>query len=256
VFLIREQAAGLDHLTQFHKHLDEPSYVDYFEPLRKGQYRQVLERVGVPPGGSLLDVGASYGWMVEVGLELGLDSYGIEPSPLDYKPGLEGRIYTATLEEFANRAERQFSVVTAWHVMEHLDDPIGAGSSIHELVEPGGHAVVAVPNASGWMFRAASLLARRLHYRRLMEELFYTWNPNMHRSYPTPKAMRLILSRAGFDVVETYCMEAFDWRRIWRRSTNPVGRPLLRAVGPLIARSRFTGRENLIVVARKSAAGG
>lgn len=251
VFVTFEESVPSEHRTQFHDDLDERGYIEYFMPFRKGQYREVLGRLGMPSGSTMLDVGASYGWMVQVGLELGFDSYGIEPSPLDYEPGIADRIETVTLEEFASRTDRRFSVVTAWHVMEHLEDPIGAARLIFELLEDGGSAVVALPNASGRMFRLASAMTR-LRYRRLVEELFYTWNPNMHRYYFTPDALRHVLSRAGFETVETICMEAFDWRRIWRRSTSRIGRPALRAVGPFIELSRFTARENLIAVAVKA----
>jgi len=94
---------------------------------------------------------------------------------------------------------------------------------------------------------------KSLGYGRLMEELWYTHNPNMHRYYPTLEALRHLLAQAGLYIVEAYTLDAFDWRRIWRRSTSPVGRAVLRAAGPAVQRSGFTGRENLVVVAQRLA---
>src|SRR4051794_9433644 len=185
VFVAEDRSVDAEQDRQFHQSLDETLYVEYFEPFRKKQYRDVLGRAGVQRGHSLLDVGASYGWMVDVGLQLGLDSYGIEPSPMDHDESLAGRIACQTLDEHAALATRRYDVITMWHVLEHLRDPVTAASKIGGLLSDNGIVVIAVPNAEGRMYGFASRLTKTLRYRRLMEELWYTHNPNMHRTYPT-----------------------------------------------------------------------
>jgi 2-polyprenyl-3-methyl-5-hydroxy-6-metoxy-1,4-benzoquinol methylase len=238
--------------SQFHDSLDTDQYVDYFEPFRKGQYRRVLNDLTLARSSTLLDVGASFGWMVEVGLELGLDAYGLEPSPLDYGPPVAGRVREATLEDFAGFGHATYDVVTIWHVLEHLRDPFVAAEQLRTLVAPSGVLVVAVPSTSGNLYRTASFAIRRLGQRRLMEELWYTHNENMHRYYFSPTALRLLLENAGLDVVSSYSLDAFDWARIWRRASTATRQAILRVAGYPADRLGVTRNENLIVCARRS----
>jgi 2-polyprenyl-3-methyl-5-hydroxy-6-metoxy-1,4-benzoquinol methylase len=119
-----DAVAQPDQAALFYATIDEARYVDYFEPFRKGQYRQVVGALKLPSGATHLDVGASYGWMVEVGLELGLDSAGIEPGKaVPTAETVRHRIQRASLEDFAASTDRRFDLITLWHVLEHLPEP-------------------------------------------------------------------------------------------------------------------------------------
>ena len=126
MFIVDDTQVDPQQDRQFHQGLDESVYVEYFKPFRMGQYRHVLERAGISPGARLVDVGASYGWMVDVGLEMGLDAYGVEPSPMEYPDRLRARIACRTLEEESADAGGDYDVVTLWHVLEHLRDPFAS----------------------------------------------------------------------------------------------------------------------------------
>ena len=252
VFIIEDRSTNSEHDRVYHENVDRSRFIAYFEPFRKTQYREVLTRIGEAGGRSLLDVGAAYGWMLEVGSELGFDCYGIEPSTIEYKPTLANRILARTLAEHAARSPRRYDVVTMWHVIEHLEDPFAGIRQIRDLLSRDGIAVIAVPNAGGGLYRVGSALARTLHYNRLMDELWYTHNPNMHRYYFTPQALSRLVRTADLGIEEVFTWENFDWKRIWVRSTNTVGRTVLRVVGPGIHWSRFTANENLILIAQNS----
>jgi 2-polyprenyl-3-methyl-5-hydroxy-6-metoxy-1,4-benzoquinol methylase len=250
-FMVQDTFVSAEQDRKFHEGIEERLFVQYFEPFRKGQYRQVLSRLGPAPGSRLLDVGASYGWMLEVGSDFGLDCYGVEPTPVHYEPPLSGRIVRRTLDDHAAQTGETYAIVTLWHVMEHLRDPVLAATQIHRLLSDGGHAVIGVPNARGRMYRLGLALSGAFRSQRLLEELWYTGNPNMHRYYFSEVALRHVLRTADLQVVDAYAVDAFDWRRIWSRSTNTAGRTILRAIGPAIAWSGFTANENLVVVAEK-----
>ena len=112
--------------------------------------------------------------------------------------------------------------------------------------------MIAVPNADGRLYKLGLLLARRLGHRELMEELWYTHNPNMHRYYPTLPALAHMLRSARLRVVDSYTLEAFDWLALWKRGNDVARRAVLRVGGPLIGLTRFAARENLVVVAERS----
>jgi 2-polyprenyl-3-methyl-5-hydroxy-6-metoxy-1,4-benzoquinol methylase/predicted nucleic-acid-binding Zn-ribbon protein len=47
---------------------------------------------------------------------------------------------------------RSFGVITMFHVLEHLYDPIAYVNAAKELLHPGGRLIVQVPNADCWQF--------------------------------------------------------------------------------------------------------
>jgi SAM-dependent methyltransferase len=237
--------------TLFYSTIDEIKYREYFRPFRRGQYRYVLERLGAPAGRTLLDVGASYGWMVEVALELGFDAYGVEPGDARYSPELKGRILRASLDQYSTEAHRSFDVITIWHVLEHLREPMNAVEQMKSLLAPDGILVVALPTTDGWVFRLARLFYH-LGSHFLLKEVFYSHNPNMHFFYPSTQCMRKLLEGFGFEIVRVETLEAFDWNTLWKRARSPLTRWVLRILAPLIRRSGLTARDNLVMVARKS----
>lgn len=245
--------AGVEIPTQdklFYSTIDEGRYRAYFEGFRSGQYRQVLTRLNPGPGKTLLDIGASYGWMVRTALDLGLDAYGVEPGEAECDRDLRDRILRSSLQEYCATAHRQFDVVTIWHVLEHLRDPVGALSQMRSLLATDGVLVIAVPTTDGWMFRLA-LVLRALGSHKLLDELFYFHNPNMHFFYPNLRSLSTLLERTGFEIMWSDVMEAFDWTAIWKRVRSPLVSLALRLLGPFIKLSRFTARENLIIVSRR-----
>jgi 2-polyprenyl-3-methyl-5-hydroxy-6-metoxy-1,4-benzoquinol methylase len=54
-----------------------------------------------------------------------------------------------SLEEFPEKDGR-FDVITLWHVLEHFYDPGAALRSIHDMLEPTGIAIIALPNSDSW----------------------------------------------------------------------------------------------------------
>lgn len=252
VFYVDDQNTTASNQEKlFYSTIDEKSYRAYFEPFRSGQYRRMLQKLRVAKGSALLDVGASYGWMLRVALSLGFDSYGLEPGDAQCETDLQNRIYRASLEEYCSTANRRFDVITIWHVLEHLRDPSTALAQMRGLLRDDGVLLVAVPTSEGWLFKLALLVNRLFCSQALLNELFYFHNPNMHFFYPNVKSLRILLERSGFVIESTALLEAFDWVTIYVRGNSSFSRLLLKFGGPLIKWSRLTASENLVMVARK-----
>ena len=246
-----DNCTASDQGKLFYSTIDEGSYRTHFEPFRSRQYRYALEKLGPANDRTLLDVGASYGWMVQVGLSLGFDSFGLEPGEAGYDASLEGRVFRASLEECWTQASRRYEVVTTWHVLEHLRDPVASIAQMKDLLTDQGDLLIAVPNGDGRFFRLAMLLNRLFGARRLLHEVFYVQNPNMHYFYWNEKSLRVILERLGFQVQSVETLECFDWATLWRRGSSRLSRLLLRVASPFLKRSRITSAENLVLIARK-----
>jgi SAM-dependent methyltransferase len=144
-----------------------------------------------PAPARVLEVGAAAGFLLDEARVRGYEAVGIEPNDamaahardtlgLDVRTGLLGE---TALEDDA------FEAACAFHVLEHVDDPLDALRTIRIALKPGGHLLVEVPNA-------ASAVARRQGA---------DWQPldlPHHVGHHSPGSLRVLLSRSGFELVQ------------------------------------------------------
>ncbi|HWP39557.1 MAG TPA: class I SAM-dependent methyltransferase, partial [Tepidisphaeraceae bacterium] len=99
-----------------------------------------------------IDIGCGRGYLPAVLRELGWDAWGIEISPdaAEYARSRFGLdVFTGTVEQYATSAQaRQFALVTAIDVIEHVPDPDGFVAAAAKLVAPGGWLIIDTPNAA------------------------------------------------------------------------------------------------------------
>jgi len=94
--------------------------------------------------GSLLDIGAGTGDFLKTAQTKGWKTYGVEPnSKARERAATKGVVLKVSLEEFE---DKQYDVVTLWHVLEHLPDLENQIKKIQFLVKEGGVLLIAVPN--------------------------------------------------------------------------------------------------------------
>jgi 2-polyprenyl-3-methyl-5-hydroxy-6-metoxy-1,4-benzoquinol methylase len=114
--------------------------------LRRARFRFQLEEIErlSPPGRRLIDFGAGPGFFCAVAQEMGWDVSGIDSSPVAVDAGSNNlRVPFISLDELADGS---CSVITAFHVIEHLEDPMAVLKKLHRKLKPGGVLVVHVPN--------------------------------------------------------------------------------------------------------------
>jgi SAM-dependent methyltransferase len=138
-----------------------------------------------PPRGALLDVGAGRGRFVATARAAGWDARGIEPSPRAAAAHVE-----PVAVEDAAFAPASFDAITAWHVLEHLDDPGAALARLRGWLRPGGTLLVGVPNLASWQ-------------ARLGGPRWYHLDLPRHRTHFTARGIETLLDRSGFAVVRT-----------------------------------------------------
>ena len=94
--------------------------------------------------GSLLDIGAGTGDFLKMAQGKGWEVYGTEPNKnaaqLAFEKGIE---LESSLNDFE---EKQFDVVTLWHVLEHIPNLEETIVKLSNLVKPNGTLIIAVPN--------------------------------------------------------------------------------------------------------------
>ncbi|MSQ24244.1 MAG: class I SAM-dependent methyltransferase [Chloroflexi bacterium] len=140
------------------------------------------------PKGRLLDIGSHLGFFVEVALKNGWRAEGIEPSA--WASGTARNrgipIRQGTIENF--HCDVPYDAVTLWDVVEHLTDPAGTLDTICHLLKPGG-------------LLALSTMDVEAPIARLMGRS-WPWYMQMHLFYFSRQSLRLLVERAGFEVLE------------------------------------------------------
>jgi SAM-dependent methyltransferase len=137
-------------------------------------------------GGRLLDAGAAGGAFVLEAREAGFAAQGIEPAPAFARHAREAvgvDVRDGRLEDLAGTGET-WDVVTLWHVLEHVPDPVAALGILRDVLAPGGAVVLEVPNVDS---TAARMLGASWTHL----------DADAHVSHFGPATLRLALERAG-----------------------------------------------------------
>ncbi|MEX2145899.1 MAG: class I SAM-dependent methyltransferase [Candidatus Rokuibacteriota bacterium] len=139
--------------------------------------------------GRLLDVGCATGRFLQRMKAIGWRVSGIE---LDPEAAATAKTVTPDVvigdPSTVTLPARHFDLITAFHVIEHLPDPLGALRNMLGWLAPGGLMIVEVPNAGGWGGRL---------FRRYWSGLDYP----RHLVHFTPATMGAMVERAGGRVV-------------------------------------------------------
>lgn len=104
----------------------------------------------IQSGGRTLDVGCGRGELVGLMLQRGHDAHGVEPGETygSYaKQQFGDRIQTTTWQKANFR--QKFDLVTCFHVLEHLREPLPALQQIADWLHPDGFAYIEVPDLGG-----------------------------------------------------------------------------------------------------------
>jgi SAM-dependent methyltransferase len=140
-------------------------------------------------GGDLLDVGAAGGHFVAAARDAGFRARGVEPTPSFAhfaRDVAQVDVVQGTLEQL-DLPERSLDVVTMWHVLEHIADPVAELRRIRDALRPGGLLCVEVPNFGG--------VAARLE-----GPAWASLEPDVHVNQFAPSSLREALVRAGLEV--------------------------------------------------------
>lgn len=169
------------------------TYIEAEDDIRDAMFPRVCRLLHLAPSKPLdiLDFGTAYGTFL-VSLLPEWRGYGVEKIPGIVKAAQKlGRdvyhlkdLYDLALEK------GPFDAVTAWNVIEHIDDVGAFIYAAKSMVKKGGLLCISTPNAAGGYFRF-----RRAEYE--------TEDAGDHFWHFTPRTLRGILEDAGFAVVQT-----------------------------------------------------
>lgn len=172
-------------LDDFYK--SEYDVTRYFSPITVKRYEEFLDRCEVErKHNRILDIGAGYGFLLEIAKKRGWEVYGTEiiGPALDACRGKGIQMFEGTLADI-DFGELQFDVIVSIEVIEHLNTPKPFVTKVHELLRPGGLFYITTPNFDS-----------TLRYW-LGEKYDVIGYPN-HLCYYTAKTLKTLLETNGF----------------------------------------------------------
>jgi SAM-dependent methyltransferase len=156
-------------------------------------YKQINEFINVkmPNKGSVLDIGAYTGALLNLFKEQGWAVMGLEPNKLavTYAKDKYGIDMLQSSLEAANFGKETFDAIVMLHVIEHLYDPAKGLDIINGFLKQGGILVMETPTFDTLMFK---VLGRR--------ERSVSWGS--HLFFFTFDTLQKLLERHGFEVIK------------------------------------------------------
>jgi 2-polyprenyl-3-methyl-5-hydroxy-6-metoxy-1,4-benzoquinol methylase len=160
--------------------------------------KRLRELLRFKKNGKLLDVGCGLGTFLDLARASGFDVYGTEVSGYVCNLTKEKMQIPTFHGELANSGmpAKYFDVITMWHTLEHMPDPVANLQKSHELLKDDGLLVVAVPNINNLIMKTLYPLVRRKSFR-----LFSLKHKELHLSHFSNKTLAAILNKTGFEII-------------------------------------------------------
>lgn len=157
---------------------------------------EYLKKFGLDKNWKILDFGCGYGFFIEMMEKEGFSLDGIEISEdklnvCKLRMGEKSkRIWDINLlrEELPCDMKSKYDMVTMFHLLEHISQPVLLLKKVKEMIKMGGYLVVEVPNVHNKMMKASSAF----------NDFFYIRD---HVAYYTSELLENLLTSIGFDTI-------------------------------------------------------
>jgi 2-polyprenyl-3-methyl-5-hydroxy-6-metoxy-1,4-benzoquinol methylase len=147
--------------------------------------------------GKLLDVGTGDGLFLKVAKTANFDTCGTEISHAGVRAAKKFYnldIHITEIED-ADFEENSFDVITIWHVIEHVKNPLEIMKKLYKLSKPGAVVFVATPNLDKHLARIGYRLKSNKPYP------FYSPEGEQHLFHFTESTLKKIIQKTGFNII-------------------------------------------------------
>jgi len=195
----------------------EPSYLQYFDEKKSDKKNHAkmlawINKQSTVKNKTWLDIGCGSGKLVNYLNQNGISAVGIEPSISLYNHFLAGNssFFCGTVNEFIKiHPEKKFDVITAFDVLEHINDPVHFMKNLSVLMHSASYLFMSMPDA-GSLHR--KLAGKRWHYFN-----------KYHFSYFSKSTLKLAAGKAGLTLLSTsHLSRCFQTGYIWNYFKNFV----------------------------------
>jgi 2-polyprenyl-3-methyl-5-hydroxy-6-metoxy-1,4-benzoquinol methylase len=170
---------------------DTEGFASRMANLLAGSREGVVASVSRKPG-KILDVGCGLGVFAKRMRERGWDAYGFEISQSAADKAKERVGNDKIFDTWDQIPRNWFDVVTLWHVLEHVQDPVNLIQKIRDSLKLGGWLVIEVPN-----FNSLSL--------QVFKESYIHHRIPDHVLYWSKMSLVRLLSDENFEVSKIWC---------------------------------------------------
>jgi len=190
-------------LSYLATHYDESYYADWMAAQRAKRLKMWDRRLRsiekASKKGRMLDVGCAMGTFLQLAQDSGWEIRGTEYSSYAAKyarDNLKADIFCGHLVD-AHYEDSFFDVVTFWHVLEHLDDPMRYLKEANRILKRSGLLVIAVPNVNDHIMQTAYRLVKG---RQL--KLFSKEDREIHLYHFSDETLKNYLVKTGFECLK------------------------------------------------------
>jgi 2-polyprenyl-3-methyl-5-hydroxy-6-metoxy-1,4-benzoquinol methylase len=202
--LIYVDPVPFENTEEFYKTEYRKSYKGVHKPKPKHVYRAGEVAMGrfsrlsnyLSDGAQCLDAGSSSGEFVYLLKTRGFAAQGVEAN-IPYAQYSQAELgIPVSISPFSEfQTDQKFDLITMFHVLEHLENPVRDLSYLGGFLKPGGKLVVEVPN----------ILYPNMAFS-------HKWHPGHLFSF-TEKTLSLLLEKAGFKTIS--CSPIEDGGNLW-----------------------------------------
>jgi 2-polyprenyl-3-methyl-5-hydroxy-6-metoxy-1,4-benzoquinol methylase len=140
--------------------------------------------------GLILDYGCGTGEFLGYVQKQERTVLGVEPSEFARKQAIQNhQLKVLSLDEFPSISDHSASIISLWHVLEHVSNLRETLSKFHSILNDKGHLVIAVPNCSS---KDAEIYG----------PLWAGYDVPRHLWHFTPRTMQELLESEGFKLLK------------------------------------------------------
>jgi len=176
-----------------------------------------------------LDFGCGLGGMLDEMKSEAAWAAGLEPSQQRQEiVTAKGHKVIGSLKELEDQS---LDVVTMFHVLEHLTDPIEVLKAVRRVLRPGGTLLIEVPHARDALFSLYDCEA----FKR-----FTFWSE--HLVLHTRQSLRILLQHAGYEEIEIMGYQRYPLANhlYWLSQHKPGGHDSWRSIASAELTSAYT----------------
>jgi GT2 family glycosyltransferase len=142
---------------------------------------ELTKYLGKTNNASLLDLGCGDGLFIDIISNNGIKSVGV-----DLKQSSHPRVVTCSVEEFETKVK--FSVVTMFHVLEHLESPLPVLKKIGGFLEKDGILVIEVPLTGNFT-------------EKFLGKNYFAYHDKTHKQFFNQGDVYKLITDAGFEII-------------------------------------------------------
>jgi 2-polyprenyl-3-methyl-5-hydroxy-6-metoxy-1,4-benzoquinol methylase len=137
--------------------------------------------------GKILDIGCGTGSFLETMKNAGWETVGLEPNLEARNLASAKNIESHEPNHLFNLSDKQFDVISLWHVLEHVHDLHNYIEQFKRLLKDNGLLVIAVPNYTS---------SDASHY----DAFWAAYDVPRHLYHFSPKSMKILLEKHQFNI--------------------------------------------------------